>query len=101
VKFALTQEAAKRLPALERKVTIQMRDVSFPEVLRYLHNVYNIAYVCDPGGVMPQRANVNIVNMPLGKALDRLTQIYKDTEWEWRKLNFLLLRGPQNPSRTQ
>jgi hypothetical protein len=97
---ALTQEEAKRLPALQKKITVQMREVTLPDILRYLHNTYGIAYVCDPPFVMQQRANVNLVDMPLGKALDRLVQLYDKTEWEWRKSNFLILRGPDNPARS-
>jgi hypothetical protein len=37
--------------------------------------------------------------MPLGQALDELTRIYPDTEWEWRKYGFLVVRGPMNPMR--
>jgi hypothetical protein len=48
---------------------------------------------------MPQRANVHLPLMPLGEALDQLTQIYKGTEWEWRKYGVLVVRGPSNPVR--
>lgn len=49
---------------------------------------------------MPQRADVRLYRMTLGKALDRLTEIYQDTEWEWRKYGFPVIRGPRNPART-
>jgi hypothetical protein len=100
VRFALSQDEARKLPALQKKVTVQMRDVTLPQVLRYLHVTYGVAYISDPELAIPQRASVNIVNLPLGKALDRLTQTYDNTEWEWRKSKFLVVRGPNNPSRT-
>jgi hypothetical protein len=100
VKFAISQESARNLPVLQRKVTVQMRETTLPDVLRYLHTTYGIAYFSDPVIALPKRANVNIIGMPLSKALDRLTQIYEKTEWEWRKSNILLIRGPDNPART-
>lgn len=98
-KFEVSQEAAKRLPALKRVVQIDAEGATFPKVLWLLHEKYGIAFLSDPKRTMPQRADVHLPPMPLGEALDKLTKIYKDTEWEYRKLGFIIVRGPRNPSR--
>ncbi|HZO89926.1 MAG TPA: hypothetical protein VFB38_16470 [Chthonomonadaceae bacterium] len=100
VKFEVKPEDAKRLPALKRVVTLQMWQATFPEALQRLHEKYGLAFVSDPKQYMSQQANINIPPMPLGEALDWLTEIFRDTEWEWRKYGFVVVRGPLNPSRT-
>lgn len=98
-RFEVSPEQAKRLPTLKRLVTLDGQNVSFPDVLLLLYKQYGIPFVSDPKIVMPQRADVHLSSMPLGEALDRLTEIYKDTEWEWRKYGVLVVRGPSNGAR--
>ncbi len=93
------QLEAKRLPALQRKVDIDLKDSTFPQVLRDLHDRYGIPFVSDVEQYMRQRADVRITRTPLGDALDKLTDLYKDTEWEWRKMGFLIVRGPDSSVR--
>lgn len=98
-KFEVSQEEAKRLPALQKRITLSLANVTFPEVLQRLHAKYGLAFLSDPTQHMPQKATIRLVSVPLGEALDRLTEIYQDTEWEWRKYGVLIVRGPSNPAR--
>lgn len=99
VKWELSHREAKRLPALKRPITLDMKAVTFPEVLRRLHEKYNIAFISDSRKSMPDRADIVLRSLTLGDALDRLTQIYRNTEWEWRKDGFLIVRSSSNPTR--
>lgn len=88
---------AKELPELKQVVSLKLKNATLGEVLQYLHETYGVAYVAD--AVLSGAANVNIGPLPLADALDRLTELYKDTEWEWRPLGFLVVRGIANPVR--
>lgn len=98
-RFEVSPEQAKRLPTLKRLVILDGQNVTFPDVLLLLYKQYGIPFISDPKTAMRQRADVHLSSMPLGEALDHLTKIYKDTEWEWRKYNILVVRGPSNAAR--
>ena len=98
-RFELSHEEAKCLPEFQRKVELDIRDSTFPRVLQKLNEDYRLPFVSDPEQLMPQRADVMITSTTLGDALDRLAAIYKDTEWEWRRMGVLVIRGPTNPNR--
>jgi hypothetical protein len=98
-KFEVTREAAKLLPELMQKVDFNAGKVAFPEAMAMLHQKYGIAYVSDPVRAMPQRAEVRLAGMTLGDALDTLCKTFTETEWEWRKYGFVVIRGPSNPAR--
>ena len=98
-KFELTRMEARDLPVFQQKITLTGKQMTFPQVLQSLHQKYGISYVCDPQRYMPQRADIKIPSLPLGDALDYLTGVFHDTEWEWRKYNVLIVRGPLNPAR--
>jgi hypothetical protein len=89
-------EAAKKLPALKRVVSINIRNATFPDVLKRLYTTYGIAFVSDAPRSMPQKADVRFSALPLGDLLDHLTEIYPGTEWEWRKYGVLVVRGAEN-----
>jgi hypothetical protein len=90
---------ARQQKELNRLVKIELRGVQFPEVLASLAEKYSVPFVCNVPLMMPQKATVRLAEMPLYRALDRLTRIYDETEWEWRRLGFIVVRGPSNPSR--
>lgn len=98
-KFEVSQEKAKRLSALQQTVELDAQNITLPGVLLQLHEKYGIPFVCDPEREMPQRADVNLSRMTLGEALDRLMELYPNTEWEWRKYGVMVVRGPLNPAR--
>ena len=97
--FEISEKDAKKHPALRKTVTINLRGYTFPLVMRHLHQEYSIPFVSDLPKHMPQKANVSIGPVSLGKALDYLTSVYKETEWELRKSGFIIVRGPTNPAR--
>lgn len=99
VKFEVKPEDARQLPELRRKVEIKLERGTFTDVLQHLHRNHGIAYLASPAIAMPKTARVRLPLMPLHEALDRLTAIFPDTEWEWRRYGFLLVRGPRNPAR--
>lgn len=100
-KVRLTREQVRQIPALKKLVSVQAKQATLPQILRALHEKYAIPFVCDPARFMTQRADVDIRSMPLGEALDKLTDTYQDTEWEWRKMGFLIVRAPGSPARTR
>lgn len=87
-KFEISQKEARQLPALRRTVEIHVKHRTLVDVLQSLHEKYGIPVLTDTRRTMPQRANVDLGPMPLSEALDRLTEIYQDTEWEYRKRGF-------------
>jgi hypothetical protein len=95
-RFEISQEEAKRLPVLQQRINLDMRDATFPEVLIRLHRKYGIAFACDPKVTFPHRATVHFNATPLGDALDKLTALYPKTEWELRKSNLLIVRCAAN-----
>lgn len=99
VRYEIKPESAKKLPALKRLVSINLQDVTYPEVLKQLNAKYGVAFVSDPKVSMPHKADVVLTSMPLGDLLDELTKLYPGTEWEWRKYGFLVVRGPENQIR--
>lgn len=98
-KFRLSANDIEKVPALKNAVTVRVQRATFPQVLRALHDNYGIAFVSTPAQYMTQRASVNIQSLPLGEAMDKLTEIYQNTEWEYRKGGFIVVRGPSNPAR--
>ncbi len=98
-KYEISPGESKNHPALRKTVTINLRGYTFPLVMRYLHQEYGIPFVSDLPKHMPQKANVSVGPVSLGEALDYLTSVYKDTEWEVRKSGFVIVRGPTNPAR--
>lgn len=87
---------ARAQKELVQPVAISLRNVTFPDVLGFLAEKYNIASVADTASLMPQVATVRLPELPLARALDRLTRLYESTEWEWRRLGFVVVRGPYN-----
>lgn len=98
-KYEISPEESKNHPALRKTVTLHLRGTTFPLVMRHLHQEYGIPFVSDLPKHMPQKAHVSIGPVPLGEALDYLTSVYKETEWEARKSGFVIVRGPTNPNR--
>ena len=98
-RFEVKPSDAKLLSELKVVVTLDAGKITFPDAMRLLHEKYGFAYISDSKTDMPQKAEVRIPRMSLGEALDRLTEIFKDTEWEWRKYGFIVIRGPNNPAR--
>lgn len=98
-RFEQTQKQAKDLPELKQAVTLKLEKATLADALQKLHDTYGIAYIADLPPTATQTADLVYNSLPLGDVLDRLAQTYKGTEWEWRPLGFLVLRGPQNPAR--
>lgn len=94
VRYEIKPEDAKKLPALKRHVSVNMQNATFPDVLKKLHETYGVAFVSTAPRHMPQKADVNLAAVPLGELLDKLTEIYPKTEWEWRKYGVLVVRDP-------
>lgn len=92
---------AKSVPQLKKRISIDLTNATFPRVLKHLNEAYGVSFVCDAEQFMPQRVNVRIVNTTMAEALDALVKLYKGTEWEWRKMGVLVVRGPANPVRSQ
>jgi hypothetical protein len=100
-KFEVAPEEARELPALQKQVTLTAKQATLPALLRSLHQRYGVPFVCDAEQWMKERADVAIEGRPLAEALDRLTEIFPGTEWEYRKLGFLIVRSPGNPSNSR
>lgn len=97
-KFEVTQKEARKLPALRKLVSLRVKKATLPQVLEMLHRTYSLAYVSDSKTNQTHRADVNFDAIPLGDALDQLAKIYAGTEWEYRKLGFLVIRSAGNPA---
>jgi accessory colonization factor AcfC len=69
------------------------------DVIKYLHDTLDFSCVCEPKQIAPQSANINISAMPVWKFMDTITEIYTDTEWEYRKSGVIVVRGPMNSTR--
>lgn len=91
---------AKELPELKQIVKIKANKATLGEVLQQLHESYGVDYVADAPQRLSGVASFNIGPLPLADALDRLTEQYPETEWEWRSLGFLVVRGFANPARS-
>jgi hypothetical protein len=94
-KLEIKREQALEMPALRKLVSIRAKNASLPEILRDLR----VPFVSSPEFALQQRADVNIQSEALGAALDKLTKTYTGTEWEYRKLGFLVVRSATNPAR--
>lgn len=97
--YIVSRSEAKRRPELQRTIELTAKKVTFPEAMKLLHQRYGINFVSDSARYMRQRADVELRTISLGQAMDKLTKLYKDTEWEWRKLGVIVIRGPMNPNR--
>ncbi len=99
-KFEISlKEAKANHPMLHKTVSLNLKGYTFPLVMKHLHQEYGVPFISDLPKHMPQKANVSIGPVPLGEALDYLTLVYKDTEWELRKSGFVVVRGPTHPGR--
>jgi hypothetical protein len=91
-KNEVSAQDATHVSELKQIVEIHLAGAYLPDVLKYLAETYGISLVGHNRSLLPQRCNVDIPKMPLHQALDRLTRLYKDTEWEWRKRGMLVVR---------
>ncbi len=98
-KNEISREDAIDSPLMKKPVSLQMRGALLPQVLRKLHEEYGLNFVCDALHTFPQPATVQFKSIPLGVALERLTELYPNTEWELRKSNILVYRSALNPAR--
>ena len=98
--FELTQEEAKKLPILKQMVYLKASKITLPEALQSLCVSCGVPYTVGTGqkARLPA-ADINLPPMPLGDALDRLTEIYEDNEWEYRKLGVVVMRRAKKPYR--
>lgn len=99
LKLEVKPKDARGLPALSRKVSISLKEATLPEVLADLYKHYRISFVADPQFAFKQKADVFINDEPLATVLDKLTTLYRGSEWEYRKLGFLVFRSANNPAR--
>lgn len=99
--FEIPNAQAKKRPELKKVVQLDLDRATLVQTLIQLHEKYDIPFVTDPPPLREkaQRVDIHLGPMPLGEVLDKLTQLYKDTEWEWRKYGFLVVRGPFNHAR--
>ncbi|MCX6378152.1 MAG: hypothetical protein NT023_01535 [Armatimonadetes bacterium] len=98
-KYEISRDDALESPLMKRVVTLQLRSALLPQVLRKLHEEYGLNFVCDAVNTFPRPATVQFKSLSLGAALDRLTELYPNTEWELRKSNILVYRSASNPAR--
>jgi hypothetical protein len=99
VKFEITQKEARTLPELRQAVRIERRRVTLPLVLREMHDRYGTPLVADAPAFQTEVRDVSIDVATLPMAFDRLTQIYRDTQWEYRASGFFVVRSATNPAR--
>lgn len=100
-KLEVTRKEAKKLPALQKRVTLYLKAATLPEVMQKLSRSYRFPFVSDPNRGQKRRVEVHFKSIPLADALDRLTQLYPGAEWEYRKSGFLIMRSPGNPAAAQ
>lgn len=98
-KYEISRDDALENPLMKKNVSLQMRDALLPQVLKRLHEEYGVNFVCDAVRNFPRAATIQFKSVALGDALDRLTKLYPDTEWELRKSNILVYRSASNPAR--
>jgi hypothetical protein len=102
-KSDISLKEARKRTRTERTIRIVDRRVTFPEVLRVLHERYGASIVADPATSFvdytngsPIRADVDITADNVADALEQLTQVYKGTEWELRPTGFFIVRSEAN-----
>jgi hypothetical protein len=101
INFEFPKSAYRTIRELQKIVSVSERKATLVDVMSKLNKEYNINYVVDCKDLFPQTANVRFQNVPLHRAMDILTRVYADTEWEWRKLGFIVVRAPYNPARVR
>lgn len=99
VNFELSPSKARLEKKLNEHVEISLKNATLSEVLKLLNEKYTISFVCDTARKNDFRASVRLEEMALSRALDRLTRIFPDTEWEWRRQGLLIVRGSLNLAR--
>jgi hypothetical protein len=95
----IKREEAVQSPYLKRRVSISIQNGTLPEVLKALHEKYDIPFVSQANDGLPERTSIKLTNMPLADALDMLKKNYKDTDWEYRKTGYILFWGKTNLAR--
>jgi hypothetical protein len=90
------QELEKR-PELLKVVSLMTKQVSLPVAIRLLYEQTGVPFVSPPEQHLPKRMDVNLPEMPLYQALDRLMEQYKAADWEWRSMGFIVVRIMPNP----
>lgn len=95
-KSDITLKEARKRTKTARPIRIQDRRVTFPEVMRVLHERYGASIVADPAVGFPDRKDVDITADSIADALEQLTKIYKGTEWELRPTGFFVVRSEAN-----
>jgi cytochrome c556 len=100
--YAVPRREADKQAQMKKRVSLNVRDATLPQVLLMLHQKYDIPFVSQNEKELPQRADVRFDSLPLATALDRLTELYKGTDWELRRLGFVVVWGennrPRNPT---
>lgn len=101
IKFEITQKQARTLPELRKSIRIERRRATLPQILREMYDRYDTSIVADPPAVQKQICDVSFDAASLPEAFDRLTQIYRDTQWEYRPSGFFVIRSGPNPARAR
>ncbi len=79
-----------------KKISLNVENKRLWEIALILHEKYQLNIMMDGKGQHTQRATFSLQDEPLSEALDRLTEIYKSTNWECRPGGFIIFRGPGN-----
>jgi hypothetical protein len=80
----------------DKKITLNVQGKRLWEIALILHEKYQINFMMDGKSQHTQRATFSFQDEPLSDALDRLTALYKNTNWGCRPGGLIVLRGPGN-----
>ena len=69
------------------------------DILKYLHDNFDISCISETNKTIPMRVSVRISKMPLWQFLEKMPETFLETEWEYRKSEVLVVRGPRNSAR--
>jgi hypothetical protein len=111
---AVAERKAKEAAALEKDpkmaalVSLNVEGATFARALWELSQSSSLAFVADADPPLPpnypvqwQKLTIYEGPMPLRAMLDRLTALFKDTEWEYRESGIVVFRGPLNQARAK
>ena len=97
-KWDIDRKEYKKVKTLQQEITLNS-SYFVMDILNYLHQNFDISCVSEPQKNIPMRGRVEVSKMPLWQFLEKMPEIFPETEWEYRKSEILVVRGPRNAAR--
>jgi hypothetical protein len=97
-KWEIDRKSYKGEKALQQEITLEGTYFAI-DILKYLHKNLGISCISEPRGNIPVPGRVSVAKMPLWQFLEKMPEVFPDTEWEYRKSKMLVVRGPRNAAR--